>query len=287
MNNITMVNYDAYATTFSNSRKNLHWWELDAIIEDMKHCEYTSVLDVGCGNGRFLEWIMNTKQPEIDDNSLLGLGGGNLSKNSSAKNNQWKEFSSGDENSNTVEQSEVEVSFSSPNSFGTFAIKSTEGGVWKIKNYLGIDNSAGMIAEARKLHPDYQFEVCPMESLSISEYLKWDSYDAIIFLASFHHLETREERIQVLKDIQKYLAPNGAIYMTNWNLREQPRYEKSHRWDGDYDIKIGEFSRYYHGFTVEELAELFETTGYQIVENRVFEWGRNILSKIISWVFSI
>lgn len=86
-----------------------------------------------------------------------------------------------------------------------------------------------MIAEARKLHSDYQFEVCPMESLRSSEYLKPESYDAIIFLASFHHLETREERIQVLEDIRKYLTPNGAIYMTNWNLREQLKYEKSHR----------------------------------------------------------
>jgi len=50
-----MINYDAYATTFSNSRKNLKWPELDAIIEDMRQCGYTSVLDVGCGNGRLIE----------------------------------------------------------------------------------------------------------------------------------------------------------------------------------------------------------------------------------------
>jgi hypothetical protein len=66
--------------------------------------------------------------------------------------------------------------------------------------------------------------------------------------------------------------------MTNWNLRDQERYEASHRWDGEYDIKIGEFSRYYHGFTLEELRELFEMTGYQIIENRIFDGGRNLLS---------
>jgi trans-aconitate methyltransferase len=98
-----------------------------------------------------------------------------------------------------------------------------------VKNYLGIDNSAGMIAEARKLHPAYQFEVCPMESVSSHPTIQPSYYDAIIFLASFHHLETREERIQVLRDIRKYLTPSGAIYMTNWNLRDQPKYEKSRR----------------------------------------------------------
>lgn len=56
-----------------------------------------------------------------------------------------------------------------------------------------------------------------------------ESFDAIVFLASFHHLKTQEERIQVLKNAKKLLNPNGRIYMTNWNLREQPKYEKSHR----------------------------------------------------------
>ena len=68
--------------------------------------------------------------------------------------------------------------------------------------------------------------------------------------------------------------------MTNWNLRDQPRYADSHRGDGDYDIKIGAYLRYYHGFTLEELEELFHEAGYQILEHRIFEGGRNIVSKV-------
>jgi hypothetical protein len=85
-----------------------------------------------------------------------------------------------------------------------------------------------------------------------------ESFEAILFLASFHHLESEIERIQVLLDIRKLLSPTGRIYMTNWNLREQTRYEKSHRGNGDFDIKIGEYSRYYHGFTMTELEQLFK-----------------------------
>jgi DNA polymerase III subunit gamma/tau len=69
------------------------------------------------------------KESKKTDSTLLGLGGGNLSKNSSAKNNIQEEFSSGEEKSNTDEQSEVGTSFSSPNSFGTFATKSTGTGL--------------------------------------------------------------------------------------------------------------------------------------------------------------
>jgi DNA polymerase III subunit gamma/tau len=69
------------------------------------------------------------KELKKNDSTLPGLGGGNLSKNSSTKNLKSEEFSSGEEKSNTDEQSEGGVSFSSPNSFGTFATKSTETGL--------------------------------------------------------------------------------------------------------------------------------------------------------------
>jgi hypothetical protein len=69
-----MVNYDAYAATFSNSRKNLQWPELDAIIEDMRQCGHTSVLDVGCGNGRLVEQVIDYSR-EKDDKSKSGARG--------------------------------------------------------------------------------------------------------------------------------------------------------------------------------------------------------------------
>jgi len=85
------MSYDAFATTFSNSRKNLHWPELEYIIEDIKNNGYKGILDVGCGNGRFLE-----------ESGKLGY------------------------------------------------IPDT---------YLGVDNSEGMILEARKSHLESYFEV--------------------------------------------------------------------------------------------------------------------------------
>lgn len=200
------MSYDFFATTFSNSRKNLHWPELEYIIADMKIQWYASILDIGCGNGRFLE-----EAQKLDFVPSI---------------------------------------------------------------YLGTDNSEWMIGEAQKLHRENTFGVIWMQNITKIQ----EIYDAILFLASYHHLETREERIQVLEDAKKLLHPNGRIYMTNWNLRNQEKYQKSHRWNGEFAIKIGEFVRYYHGFTLDELDELFKETEYQIIENRVFDGGRNFLS---------
>lgn len=204
-----MVNYDAFAETFSKSRENHPWPEVDYFIEEMQKTNVKSILDIGCGNGRFVEHAEE----------------------------KW----------------------------------------FSIEKYLGIDSSKKMIGEAKKLHPGYSFEVDNMSEIGKIESEK---YDALIFLASFHHLETREERLQVLKQARNLLSSFGVIYMTNWNLLEQERYNKSHRGNGDFDIKIGEHTRYYHGFTLEELDWLFRETGFEIIENRVFEGGRNIVSRI-------
>lgn len=66
----SMVNYDGFAETFSNSRKNLKWQELDYIIEDMQEHRVSSVLDVGCGNGRFLTEIQSS---ELKIQNYLGI----------------------------------------------------------------------------------------------------------------------------------------------------------------------------------------------------------------------
>lgn len=50
-----MALYDSFADTFSKSRKNHPWPELDEIIDEIVTLGDISLLDVGCGNGRWLE----------------------------------------------------------------------------------------------------------------------------------------------------------------------------------------------------------------------------------------
>lgn len=131
------MTYDAFAETFSNSRKNLKWPEIERILEDIKNIPRLNVLDIGCGNGRFLT--------EAKSHDII------------------------------------------------------------FENYLGIDNSAGMVREAEKLEPYADFRVVPMESLS--EMSGNQTYNVIIFLASFHHLDTRDKRLSTLRDLHTLLSP--------------------------------------------------------------------------------
>ena len=116
------MSYDNFASTFSHSRKNLKWGEIEYFVEYMKNKSKDgniSILDVGCGNGRFLETLEASGLPYF---------------------------------------------------------------------YLGIDESSGMIEEAKKLHPGNDFKVLDMNV--ISELSKSEKYDFIVFIASFHHLHS-------------------------------------------------------------------------------------------------
>lgn len=212
-----MAMYDNFAKTFSKSRKNLKWAEVNAILEILKNENLTKILDIGCGSGRFLE--------------------------------NYKNF------------------------FGNLP-----------ELYLGLDASQNMIIEAKKIIENENstknfFEVCEMQKLeNFFEKNNFPKFDAIIFLASFHHLENKNERIEVLKSAKKILNENWKIFLTNWNLLEQEKYQNSHLWNGDFKIKIGEFDRYYNGFKLEELEKIFEKCELKIEKNEIFEGWRNIFS---------
>jgi hypothetical protein len=45
-----MVDYNPFAKTFAQSRKNLKWPELDTILEDIERNNFQTILDIGCGN---------------------------------------------------------------------------------------------------------------------------------------------------------------------------------------------------------------------------------------------
>jgi 2-polyprenyl-3-methyl-5-hydroxy-6-metoxy-1,4-benzoquinol methylase len=62
------------------------------------------------------------------------------------------------------------------------------------------------------------------------ETLKNKKFDSIFFIASFHHLQTIDERIEVLRKVKKLLNKDGKIFLTNWSLASEfnkDKYEKS------------------------------------------------------------
>lgn len=219
--NISKVDYDNFAQTFSASRNNMKWEEIEYFLE--KYGEYIDglkILDVGCGNGRLLDHFVQS--PFIMD-----------------------------------------------------------------IDYFWIDASKWMIDEAIAKFGSNDFIVCDMMNIDT---LQIKDFESIFFIASFHHLWTIEDRIQVLEKLKKIVQSGSYIFMTNWALKSElnkEKYETSIIKDSknefgseDFNIKIWEFDRFYHCFSLEELEYLFKQTGYEVIENRLFDNGRNFISII-------
>ncbi|PID86296.1 hypothetical protein CSB08_01390 [Candidatus Gracilibacteria bacterium] len=213
-----MVDYNNFAKTFSNSRKNMKWEEINYFISLMSLDKPKTVLDVGCGNARLLGCLKSSKIELID--------------------------------------------------------------------YLGIDLSSGLLGEAKKAYPKYNF--LELDMLDLKKINK--KFSDIFFIASFHHLKTIEERLLVLSSLHNLLEKGGRIYMTNWALNSplnRKKYKSSqingseNRFGSlDYKIKIGVFSRFYHSFSLEELNYLFSKAGFKVLNNYLFENNKNYVSII-------
>ncbi|MCH2188424.1 class I SAM-dependent methyltransferase [Candidatus Gracilibacteria bacterium] len=156
-----------------------------------------------------------------------------------------------------------------------------------VGNYIGYDLSDELLNEARKEHVGFKFIQGDMLELADKIHQK---FDAIFFIASFHHLTNIQERISVLQKAKKLLNKDGKIYMTNWALESSLNAEKYREsriigsetdfGSSDYEIKIGNYKRYYHCFHLKELEYIFEQAGFEISENRLFENDKNFISII-------
>jgi 2-polyprenyl-3-methyl-5-hydroxy-6-metoxy-1,4-benzoquinol methylase len=220
--------YNTISKKFSQTR-NHPWPEFEEFLKYLP--KNAKVLDVGCGNGRLLDFLK--KQEEYD------------------------------------------------------------------MSYTGIDFSEGLLSEARKKHPHEKFISMDMRDMDKK---LGGKFDAIFAIASFHHLELYEERMQVLESFRAHLRPGGKIFMTNWNLFQKKylkyifasmvhcifnkidsRLRGNDRDWNDVFIPFnnnGDITqRYYHAFTPFELKELFQKSAFKVVDS----FSYNKLKRVKFW----
>lgn len=139
-------------------------------------------------------------------------------------------------------------------------------------DYLGIDTNQQLLDQARSTFPAVRFTLSTMQDFDFGQ----SGWDRIIAIASFHHLTTAEERIEVLKRIYQGLKPGGKLVMTNWRLWQRRYWSAFVRWwphkivwNDTFITWNNQFPRYYHAFTERELHQLLRSAGFTDIETRV------------------
>jgi len=150
-------------------------------------------------------------------------------------------------------------------------------------SYTGMDQSKGLIDIAKKQVPEGEFVVADMTDLPFED----ETFNNIFVIASFHHLPSVEMREKALLEMKRVLKPGGHILMTNWNLHSkfaQKTVEKG-KWqldDSKQDFVIPWYTgqkkvlgeRYYYGFYMEELEDLFKGAGLELEEQFFIKKGK-------------
>lgn len=145
------------------------------------------------------------------------------------------------------------------------------------KSYLGLDQSAELLKQAKKEHPKAKFFEADM-----SEALPVEKVNAIFAIASFHHLPPKDQ-LQALKNWKKVLKPGGFLFMTNWNLHQRSFWPlllrsiltPSYGFRGVLVPWQNKVQRYYFAFTKRRLAKLLRQAGFTVLRNEYIRDGKS------------
>ena len=141
--------------------------------------------------------------------------------------------------------------------------------------FIGFDNCESFIELCRnKGLKVYYSEITDIK-------IRDNSADAIICIATFHHLSTYENRIKALQELKRIVKINGKILLSVW-AREQPKKTRItfDKYGDNIVFWKKKYPRYYYIFQLDELKLLINEVGLNI-DNEFYDCGNNvfILSK--------
>ena len=152
---------------------------------------------------------------------------------------------------------------------------------------VGFDFSRKMIKEAKKFLAKKGFKTSLVVADVLELPFKENTFNAIIFSRSLHHIPTTQLRTETLKNVGKLLKPGGKMLLTVWR-RYYPRFI------GDYftslfdkKFEFGDvykkwsyggrvYKRYFHLYSQEELENEIYGAGLHVTKMRISEG--NIIS---------
>ena len=154
-------------------------------------------------------------------------------------------------------------------------------------DYTGIDNSREMIKIAKDKYSSERFILSEIFNLPFKD----NSFDKVFSLSVVHHVPSKECRIEFLKEIKRVLKPNRKLILTSWYFGQEKvkKYltDDSELDKGDiyYPFKDPENNievmRYIHCFQVDEMRDLFQKSGFKVVEDKIVQRGKKIENKNI------
>lgn len=149
---------------------------------------------------------------------------------------------------------------------------------------IGIDFSYGLlkIAKNKTEWKEVSDSVELLQGDITSLPLEDESVDAVLYIATIHHLPTPQERLESLLEVRRCLKPGGRALVSAWaqeqeKFRDELKRSEEAKEEGfeygdiflPWKMKDGRvFQRYYHLFSKDEFEDLIEKSGLEAI--RIF-----------------
>jgi len=136
--------------------------------------------------------------------------------------------------------------------------------------YIGVDGSAGLIAEAKKNYPGKKFVQADILTLNTPQ-----QFNVIFMLSVLNHFPKKYHE-EIVKKVSSILKPGGKLFMINWNMWKLSG--KKNIWHGKHvsGLKgimtvwksgVKKAPLFYYAFTKGELRALLEKNNFTVAQN--------------------
>lgn len=165
---------------------------------------------------------------------------------------------------------------------------------WQTGSYLGLDSSLALLAEARMAlrnappgGVDIRFARADLADPAWVEQAAAFPFDVALAFAVLHHLPSGDMRRRVLGEVHQLLPPGGVFIHSEWQFQHSARWRaRIQPWQragiDPAEVEPGDTLldwrhalpgqaeqvglRYVHLFSLEELSNLAQESGFMIVE---------------------
>jgi tRNA (uracil-5-)-methyltransferase TRM9 len=131
----------------------------------------------------------------------------------------------------------------------------------------GVDFSRKMLQLAQKYADKYKFIASLVEADARQLPYADESFDWVIAVATYHHIESNEGRLQALDELKRVLKPGGEAFITVWNKWQPAFWFKKKNILVPWKSQDKTIYRHYHLFSYRNLETIVRKAGFEVVKS--------------------
>ena len=132
----------------------------------------------------------------------------------------------------------------------------------EIFELYGIDFSTEMVKRAQKYAAKFDFTVNLAVADAIFLPFADKSFDWAIAVATYHHINSAEQRQQAFNELRRVLKPGAEVFITVWNRWQPGFWFKGKQIYVPWKTRDNILKRYYYLYTYNEIRKLLNESGF-------------------------